>query len=123
MYKPLDTTAYPQDPTSCVADSNLADGWYCFVQDEKGMIWVLPAGHHVHVKVLGGGREAMYAGEMEILTRRVQKMTNSSGTFMPDDPQGLLDAADQLKNQGLVVEPGAVIFMDHFGTARPVTLA
>src|SRR2546425_9148736 len=100
MYKPLDTTAYPQDPGSCLAHPNLVDAWYCYVQDQHGMIWVLPAGHRVHAKVLGRGQEAMYAGEMEIQAGRIQKVTNSSGTFMPDDPQGLLDVARQLKKQG-----------------------
>ena len=30
------------------------------------MVWVRPSESHGHVKVLGGGRSATYAGEMEV---------------------------------------------------------
>jgi hypothetical protein len=62
MYPPKDVTAYQQDVRSCVIHANVADGIYVYVQDENGIIWVLPDGPHMHPKVLGNGRSAHYAG-------------------------------------------------------------
>jgi hypothetical protein len=112
---PLDSFPYPQDPRSRHADANLSDGLYAYVQDDQGVVWVVPDGPHVHPKVLGGGRWAMYAGDLRIMQGKIEDITNLSGTFMFDEPGGLVAAADELIRQGLVVQPGAVRFFPSDG--------
>jgi len=53
---------------------------------------------------------AIYAGDMRINRGRIADVTNLSGTFQFDDPQGLLSVATQLEALGFVVEDGAVRF-------------
>jgi hypothetical protein len=118
---PLDPTPYPKDPRSRPIGSSVADGGYVYVRDGAGTVWVLPDGPHVHPLVLGGGRPAMYAGDMTVRGWRVVDLTNLSGTFQFDDEDGLRKVAAELRSQGLVVEPGAVRFFPADGS-RPVVL-
>lgn len=121
MKDPQDPTPYPQDPRSRPIDPRISDGGYVYVRDGAGTVWVLPDGPHMHPLVLGGGRPAMYAGDMTVRSGRVVDLTNLSGTFQFDDETGLRDVAAELRRQGVVVEHGAVRFFPADGS-RPVVL-
>ena len=118
---PQDTTPYPADPRSRPIDVSIADGGYVYVRDVAGTVWVLPDGPHLHPKVLGGGLPAMYAGDMTVRGGRVVDVTNLSGTFQFDDEAGLREVAAELRQQGLVVQAGAVRLFPADGSA-PVVL-
>ncbi|HEX5104807.1 MAG TPA: hypothetical protein VFV87_13390, partial [Pirellulaceae bacterium] len=117
---PLDPYPYSQDARSRPADATLADGLYAYVRDDHGTIWVLPDAPHVHPRILGGGRSALYAGDFRIDKGMIEDVTNLSGTFQFDDPAGLLAAADQLIQQGLAVLPGGVRFFPPDGSPPQV---
>lgn len=122
MKPPLDPTPYAQDPDSKPIGPDTPDGLYVYVQDEHDTIWVLPDGPHVHPKVLGQARPAKYAGDLTLSGGKIEDVTNLSGTFQFDDQGGLRAVADQLRQQGLEVELGAVRFFPA-GGSQPVTLA
>jgi hypothetical protein len=107
---PLDSTPYAADPRSRPAQAGLRDGLYAYVQDETGVAFVVPDGQHIHPKVLGNGRPAMYAGDLTIDEGEISDITNLSGTFQFDDPDGLCEVAEQFKRQGLIVRTGAIRF-------------
>ena len=119
---PGDPAAYPQDPRSKLAIPGLPDGTYVYVQDEFGRVFVLHDGPHLHPRVLGEARLAMYAGDLTIQAHQVIDITNLSGTFEFDDPHGLLEVVRWLKEQGWQVAPGAVRFFACDGMTPPVTL-
>jgi hypothetical protein len=121
MKYPLDTFPYPQDPRSQPLASTVADGGYAYVQDIDGTIMVVPDESHIHPKILGGGKPAMYAGDLTIRSGKVVDVTNLSGTFQFADETGLLAVADAMRKLGLVVEVGAVRFFPPDGS-RPVIL-
>lgn len=121
MKAPLDPTPYLQDPRSGPIDRNISDGGYVYVQDSHGTIHVLPDGSHMHPKVLGGGSPAMYAGDLTVRGGHVVDLTNLSGTFQFDDEEGLIEVANELRRQGLNVNPGAVRFFPIDGS-RPSVL-
>lgn len=121
MKDPLDPTPYPRDPRSQAITPSISDGGYVYVRDGSGMIWVLPDGPHMHPLVLGGGRAAMYAGDMTVRGGRVVDLTNLSGTFQFDDEDGLRDVATELERLGFTIEPGAVRCFPADGS-RPVVL-
>lgn len=118
---PLDQTPYPQDPRSRPIDLSIADGGYVYERDANGTVHVVPVGPHLHPKVLGGARPAMYAGDLTFLHGRIADLTNLSGTFQFDDEDGLREVAAELRRQGLIVEQGAVRFFPANGS-RPVVL-
>lgn len=105
---PLDPTPYATDPRGGAAHGGLRDGLYAYVQDEVGVVHVVPDGQHVHPKILGNGRSAMYAGDLTISGGEITDITNLSGTFQFDDPNGLCEVAEQFKRQGLTVRTGAI---------------
>ena len=121
LKSPLDPTPYPTDPRSGPAGPGLPDGGYVYVRGANGMVQVLPDGPHLHPKVLGRGLPAMYAGDMTVRGGRVVDLTNLSGTFQFDDEDGLREVATELRQQGLVVELGAIRFFPADGS-RPVVL-
>ena len=121
MKQPLDQAPYPRDAQSRPIDSSIADGGYAYVRDGQGVVHVLPDGPHVHPKVLGGGRPAMYAGDMTVRGGDVVDLTNLSGTFEFDDEAGLREVATELKRQGLTIAKGAVRYFPTDGSA-PVVL-
>lgn len=121
MKYPLDRTPHPRDPRSRPARPGLRDGGYVYVRDIQGVIYVVPDGSHLHPKVIGGGEPAMYAGDLTVRDGRIMDVTNLSGTFQFDDPDGLLAVADELIRQGFVVEPRAVRLFPLDGS-RPVVL-
>jgi hypothetical protein len=117
MKQPLDLFPYPQDPNSKPIDPQTPDGLYVYVRDDSGVLWVLPDGPHRHPKVLGQVRPAMYAGDLTIADGKIKDVTNLSGTFQFDDETGLLAVAEQLRQQGLQVEQGAVRLFPSDGSA------
>jgi hypothetical protein len=121
MKSPLDIFLYPQDSRSQPLTPGLADGAYAYVQDANGTVIGVPDEPHVHAKILGGGQPALYAGDLTIRDGKVFDVTNLSGTFQFDDETGLLAVAEQLRNQGFLVEVGAVRFFPADGS-RPVIL-
>ena len=117
---PLDPFPHQKDSRSQPAYPGLPDGLYAYVRDEVGVAWVLSDGPHVHPKILGGGRSAMYAGDLSVLPGTVVDFTNLSGTFQFDDPDGLLAAADQLAAQGMTIRARAVRFFPANGSPPQV---
>lgn len=118
LHPPTDQTPYPRDPRSRPINIGLPDGNYVFVQDELGVIHELPDGPHTHPRVLGAGRSAKYAGDLRIEDGTIRDVTNLSGTFQCDDPEGLREVVGALRGHGFVVRPGAVRFFPHDGS-RP----
>jgi hypothetical protein len=114
---PLDPYPYPQDPRSQPIHAGLPDGLYAYVRDQNGLVWVLPDGPHVHPRVLGGGQPAQYAGDLSIRNGDITDLTNLSGTFCFDDIDGLLDAVDQCRKQGVNLQIGAVRYFAADGSA------
>ncbi len=121
LKRPLDTTPYPADPRSRPIDASAADGGYVYVRDAQGAVFVLPDGPHLHPKVLGGARPAMYAGDLTVRGGVVVDLTNLSGTFQFDDENRLREVAAELRGQGLTVAKGAVRFFPADGSL-PVVL-
>lgn len=100
----------------------MKDGVYVFVQDEQGAIFVLPDGPHMHPKVLGEARPAMYAGDLTIESGKIKDLTNLSGTFQFSDAEGLLAVAATLEQIGFEIMLGAVRLFSHVDCARPKVL-
>lgn len=121
MKQPLDPHPYARDPRSRLFGTDLADGGYVYVQDGQGEIWVLPDGPHLHPRVLGSALPASYAGDLTVRGGSVTDVTNLSGTFQFDDPDGLLAVADRLVALGAAVASGAVRFFPMDGS-RPIVL-
>lgn len=121
LYRPHDPFPYPAHPDSRRVDSALPDGLYAYVQDANGEVRALPDQPHVHPKIVGLGKEVMYAGDMSLQMGEVLDLTNLSGTFQCDDPAGLLAVAQQLRLQGLALRAGAVRFFPPDGS-RPRVL-
>ena len=117
---PLDLFPYQRDPRSQPLTVATEDGNYVYTQDLDGTIFVLPDGSHVHPKVLGNASPAIYAGDLQIKMGLIVDLTNLSGTFQFDDPQGLFRVALQIELLGIVIADGAVRFfpMDEIGRAH-----
>lgn len=116
MRFPRDRRRVGRDPRSTPIHSGIPDGNYVYVQDDKRLIWVLPDGPHRHPRVLGGGSPARYAGDLVIENGRIKDVTNLSGTFQFDDPEGLIEIAQTLEELGFTVEIGAVRFFPQDGS-------
>ena len=121
MKRPRDKTRYEQDPRSVPISADVADGLYVYVQDQRGVIWVLPDEGHAHPKVLGKVRSAKYAGDLTVQGGMIMDVTNLSGTFQFASKRGLRAVARQLGKQGLKLRPGAVRFFPTDGR-RPIIL-
>ena len=121
LKKPQDSTPYPRDAKSRAAAPPLPDGNFVYVQDQAGVIWILPDGPHRHPRVLGNAQPARYAGDLRVLHGRIRDVTNLSGTFQCDDRDGLLEVAAELRRVGFEVELGAVRFFPQDGS-RPEIL-
>jgi hypothetical protein len=119
---PLDTTPYPRDSRSQALPSSLPDGSYIYVRDVRGIIYILPDGPHMHPHVLGAAAPATYAGDFTIEQRTVVDVTNLSGTFQFDDPDGLREVAAEMQRAGLTVASGAVRLFPSDGSP-PVVLS
>src|SRR5262245_21341837 len=121
MKQPLDPHPYLRDPRSRLFGLDLTDGGYVYVQDAQGEIWVLPDGPHLHPRTRGAPLPVQYAGDFTIRGGRIIDVTNLSGTFQCDDPDGLLAVLNRLIALGAVVVPGAVRFFPMDGS-RPIVL-
>jgi len=119
--RPRDKTPYPQDPRSAPASSKTPDGAYVFVQDLRGVVWLLPDEGHMHPRVLGGNRPARYAGDLTVRNGIIIDVTNLSGSFRFASRSGLRNVARQLRKQGLTIARGAVRFFPR-GGQRPEIL-
>jgi hypothetical protein len=106
--RPLDPFPYKRSPGSQPLHLGLPDGCYAFVQDVKRTVYVLPDGPHQHPLVLGNALPAEYAGDFEVRNGQIIDLTNLSGTFQFDDPQGLLQIATLMESLGFIILPGAV---------------
>ena len=123
MHKlPLDKKWYEQDPRSQKIHAGLADGCYVYVQDIDGTVLVLPDAQHGHVRVLGERKPALYAGDVTIENGRIKDLTNLSGTFQFDDPNGLLEVARAVMSMGIPIDAGAVRLFSHIDSAPPRVL-
>jgi hypothetical protein len=107
---PLDSFPYARDSRSQPIAHGIADGNYLYVQDLEGIVHILPDGGHLHPKILGGGAPALYAGDLQIKDGEIVDVTNLSGTFQFDEPEGLLVVARQLAALGFKMKEGAVRF-------------
>ncbi len=117
---PLDSFPHKRDSRSRAIATSISDGIYVYVQDVDGTIYVLPDGSHLYPKVLGNASSASYAGDLRIKKGRIADVTNLSGTFQFDDPQGLLSVATQLEVLGFVIEHEAVRFFPMDGSSPSV---
>ncbi len=63
----------------------------------------------------------MYAGDLRIESGKVIDITNLSGTFKCDDPDGLIAVAEQLLDQGFDFGEDALRFFPNDGSP-PVIL-
>lgn len=116
MKQPLDPTPYRQHRLSRKVSPDLADGNYVYVQSEDDEVWVLPDGPHRHPRILGGATPVKYAGDLRVEDGTIVDITNLSGTFLCDDPDGLLEAAEQFRQSGLSLANCAVRFFPPDGS-------
>jgi len=86
------------------------------VQNVAETVIVLPDGAHMHPRVLGNARPAIYAGDLRIEGGEVRDVTNLSGTFQFDDALGLLAVAAAIELAGIKVQTGAVRFFPQDGS-------
>jgi hypothetical protein len=75
----------------------------------------------MHPRVLGGGAAATYAGDFTVDNGQVIDLTNLSGTFQCDDPNGLLAVVEEMRQTGMNVAVGAVRFFPTDGSP-PIVL-
>jgi hypothetical protein len=121
LKRPRDRTPHQRDPRSAPISTATPDGAYVYVQDEHGVVWVLPDEGHVHAEVLGGARPALYAGDLTIDHGKIKDVTNLSGTFRFASRRGLRNVAKRLRSAGLKVVRGGVRFFPKDGS-RPEVL-
>lgn len=116
MRPPLDPTPYPKDSRSRPLDTDVPDGTYVYVQDQSGIIHVLPDGPHLNPKILGGAQPVRYAGDLTVANGRITDVTNLTGTFQCDEESGLIAVANELRRLGFEVDSGAVRFFPTDGS-------
>ena len=121
LYRPRDPTPYPPHPAVAEPNGDTPDGLYVYAVSENGTLLILTDGPHRHPRILGLGRPAVYAGDMEIVGGHVVSLTNLSGTFQCDDPEGLRRVATRLRAAGLKLDWAAVRFFPADG-GPPQTL-
>lgn len=115
MKFPGDRKRVRKHPHSQPIVIGIPDGGYVYAQDEQGVIWVLRDGPHRHPRVLGEGRPARYAGDLVVQNGRIRDLTNLSGTFQFDDPDGLLEVARELERLGFAIDVGGVRYFPQDG--------
>ena len=116
MKQPLDPTPYPQHKLSRKVTADLDDGNYVYVQSLDDEIWVLPDGPHRHPRILGKATPVKYAGDVRVENGTIIDITNLSGTFLCDEPGGLIEAAKLFRQSGLKLADHAVRFFPHDGS-------
>lgn len=110
MKQPLDPTPYRQHRLSRKVSPDLGDGNYVYVQSEDDEIWVLPDGPNRHPRILGNATPVKYAGDLRVENGTIVDITNLSGTFLCDEPDGLIEAAEISRQSGLKLADSAVRF-------------
>ena len=110
LYRPRDPTPYPPHPAVTEPSGDTPDGLYVYAVSENGTLLILADGPHRHPRILGLGRAAVYAGDLEIVGGCVVSLTNLSGTFQCDAPEGLRDVAVALRSAGLQIDAMSVRF-------------
>jgi hypothetical protein len=118
MKQPLDPAPYRRHRLSRKVSADLGDGNYVFVQSAEDDIWVLPDGPHRHPRILGNATAVKYAGDVRVENGTILDVTNLSGTFLCDDPDGLIEAAECFRKAGLLVPSGVIRFFPLDGS-RP----
>ncbi len=121
IYPPFDATPYPADPDSVIADPAQPDRAYVYAQKTDGTIYIAPDRPHQHPKILGGAEAVRYAGDIRLQRGKLLDITNLSGTFRCDEPDGLLAAAQQFVQQGFVIKQNAIRFFPPNG-GKPIIL-
>lgn len=121
MKQPLDPTPYRQQRLSRQVSSDLADGNYVYVQSANDELWVLPDGPHRHPRILGNATPVKYAGDLRVDRGTIIELTNLSGTFLCDDPEGLSEVAELFRQSGFQLAMSAVRFFPPDGS-RPRVL-
>lgn len=121
MKQPLDPTPYRQHRLSRRVSPDLTDGNYVYVQSEDDELWVLPDGPHRHPRILGYAKPVKYAGDLRVENGTIVDITNLSGTFLCDEPDGLIEAAELFRQSGLKLADSAVRFFPPDGS-RPCVL-
>lgn len=92
-----------------------------FVVDASGVIHVAPDGLHMHPKVLGHARAALYAGEINIdQFGHIEEVTNLSGTFQFRSKRSLCCVAAGLRRIGFAVRQ--VVWFPPSGASGPISL-
>lgn len=121
MKHPLDRIPYRQHRLSRKASVDLADGNYVYVQSGDDELWILPDGPHRHPRILGHATPVKYAGDLRVDHGTIVDMTNLSGTFLCDDPEGLIEAAELFRQSGFKLADAAVRYFPPDGS-RPRVL-
>ncbi len=122
--RPKDPFPYPQHPESRPISKETPPGCYVYAQDVAEEIFVVrDTNSHLHCKILGEGRPALYAGDLTLEPGGViRDLTNLSGTFGFQGKGGLLRVAFLLRQRGLLVSDGAVRWFPPDGSSRPLNL-
>jgi hypothetical protein len=121
MKQPLDPTPYRQHRLSRQVSSDVDDGNYVYVQTAENELWVLPDGPHRHPRILGNATPVKYAGDLRVDNGTIADLTNLSGTFLCDDPDGLIEVAELFRQSGLKLAKSALRFFPPDGS-RPRVL-
>jgi len=99
---------YPKNPLSTPISKGTKPGTYVYVQDENGIVHIVPNGNHLHPTVLGGGRSAAAAGEITIgLNGVVTEINNISFTFQ-HGAETLPGVRSALEKSGLQCTPDSI---------------
>src|SRR5256885_1091946 len=111
---PQDRVPYARHPDSRPYSADLPPGVYVFVQDEAGVVFVLPeTDGHLHPKILGGGRPAAAAGGLKVGADGViVEIDNYSGTFQ-FGPEVFPQVREALIRQGGTVAENAERSFQH----------
>jgi len=120
MGEPLDKHPYPQHSRSQPLTLDVENGVFVYVLRDS-IIHVLPDGPHRHPKILGNGHAVDYAGDLTMKQRIIIDLTNLSGTFICDAPDGLLQVAHHLEQLGFIISEGGIRYFPHNGS-RPQIL-
>jgi hypothetical protein len=106
-YSPLDRRDYEPDKRSKQFSRDLPAGFYVYVQDCSGDVWIAPDGPHMHPKILGRVRPVVAAGELNLgRGGEVLSINHMSGTF-PCALDSVLVAVGGLVRQGAIIAANA----------------
>jgi hypothetical protein len=111
-YFPLDQRSLSPDPLRREFSRNIEPGFYVYVLDCKGTVWIAPNGSHQHPRVLGRARPVAGAGEIQIgVDGEVTMINNESGTFQCHK-DSLMTVVGAIVRQGGRVAQPAIQMLD-----------